>query len=95
MGLCDLSLAQVILTLSIGGITLRGAIAFLKKIFHAEGPSAVALTIGCCFLATTIYLFVTGALSIPCVVIIGMAVYAGSQAVYSLTKKRDKNETQA
>jgi hypothetical protein len=90
---CDLSVAQIILDFSFGGIGLRAIIALLKKLFKVQGPLASALSIGCCFIATAIYLAVTGNFSVVCFIIIGLSVYAGSQITYSLTKKRGQNET--
>ena len=85
--LCDLTLAQVILTFSIGGVSLRVAIAFLKKIFNLQGFLAVALTIACCFLATSLYMAAIGQLTLPCLIIVSLAVYAGTQVAYSVSKK--------
>jgi len=89
---CDLSVVEIILEFSLGGTSLRAVIAFLKKLFKVAGPLAVALSIGCSFIATAIYLAITGNLSIVCLIIIGLSVFAGSQFNYSLTKKRGQNE---
>ena len=90
--LCDLSIVQIILDFSLGGTGLRAVIAFLKKLFKVAGPLAVALSLGCCFIATAIYLAVTGNLSVICLIVISLLVFAGSQFNYSLTKKRGQNE---
>jgi len=87
--LCDLTVAKIILEFSIGGVTLRGIIALIKKMLKIEGFLASALALGCSFVATGIYLVVTANFSPVCLVIIGFTVYGGSQATYSLTKKKE------
>jgi len=87
--LCDLTLAKVILEFTIGGISLRVIIALVKKMLGVEGVLASALSMAMCFLATAFYLMITGNFSGVCLVIIGFEVYAGCQATYSITKKRE------
>jgi hypothetical protein len=84
--LCDLNLVQVILDFAVGGITLRVIIAFLKQALHFNGIPAMLLTIVCCLLATAIFLLTTGNFSWICLVIVGFAVYSGSQVAYRVTK---------
>lgn len=95
MQLCDLTLVKVILDFTLGGVGLRALIALVKKMLGVDGLLASALSMAMCFLATAFYLMITKNFSAECMVIIGLAVYAGSQATYSLTKKRGKDETQA
>jgi len=85
---CDLSIAQIILTFSIGGVTLRAVIALLKKLLNVAGILAVGLTFLCCLIATAVYLLATGNFTLICLFIIGLSVYSGTQAVYSLTKAK-------
>lgn len=84
--LCDLTIAQIILDFAIGGVTLRAVIALLKKLLNVQGFLASALSLACCFIATAFYLAITANFSVVCLMVIGFAVYAGSQATYSLTK---------
>lgn len=92
--LCDLKIAAIIADFAIGGITLRAAIALLKKLLKVEGPLASALAMACSFIATAIYLAVTGNLSPVCLVVIGLAVYAGTQATYSITKPQQRSPSE-
>jgi Kef-type K+ transport system membrane component KefB len=84
--LCDLTLAQVILNFTIGGIGLRVIIAFLKKALGWTGFLAVLLTLVCCFAATAAYLLIVHGFTLVCLILIGLAVYAGSQVAYSISK---------
>jgi len=83
---CDPNVAELILGFSVGGITLRIAIALLKDWLKVKGFLALLLTLACCAIAVAIYMAVTGWVWM-CFLLYVCLVFAGTQIVYRATRK--------
>jgi len=83
--MCDLDAVSLILTFSIGGITLRVLMALVKDWLKVTGLAAVLVSIVMCLAATAIYLVVQGKFDWLCLVIIGFNVFTGTQVAYRAT----------
>jgi len=83
---CDPSVAELILSFSIGGIGLRALIALLKKQLKVKGFLALLLTFACCASAVAIYMAITGWVWM-CFLLYACLVFVGTQIAYQATKK--------
>ena len=85
--------AEFILTFVIGGIGLRGVIAWLKKQLRVKGFLALLVGFGVCAAASAIYILVAQTFNLPLAtwsdfILLTCEVFAGTQAVYQATKKK-------
>lgn len=81
---------EIILTFSIGGITLRGVIALLKNKLNVKGALALLLTFACCAAASAIYILVAQYFNLPLAtwsdfLLLACEVFAGTQVAYRAT----------
>ena len=86
-----MSPAEFILTFIIGGVSLRGAIALVKKWLKVEGILALLVSFACCAAASALYILVAQTFNLPLAtwsdfLMLACEVFVGTQAVYQATK---------
>lgn len=92
MDLCNPNAAEIILTFAIGGITIRGLIALLKKQFDAKGFLALVIALLCSAFGAAAYIVIKdiviahGVWTWMCFLWYTAEVFAGTQVVYQATK---------
>jgi len=84
--MCDLKAIEIILTFSIGGVTLRGLIALVKGWLNLAGITALALSAVLCAVASAAYLMIVHQFSWTCLLVIATSVFSGAQITYQATK---------
>lgn len=85
--ICDLKAAEIILAFSVGGITLRGAIALVKAWLKLTGTAALLVSVVMCLIASAIYLVLTQTFDVVCLFLLAASVFSGSQITFQATKK--------
>jgi len=83
--MCDLKAVEIILTFSVGGITLRGLIALVKSWLKLQGIAALLLAVVMCTVASAAYLFIVHQFDWACLLTISLSVFSGTQIVYQAT----------
>lgn len=90
MNVCDPGITEIILGFSVGGATLRVAIAYLKKKLGWKGFPAHLLTFGCCAGSVVIYMSVVNQWTWDCFMLWTGLVFVGTQTAYRLSHKKKK-----
>ena len=86
---CDLSAINIILTFTVGGLTLRGLIALVKNYFKLTGILVILLGIVLCAAASAAYmLLIVGSFSWTCLLFYTCEVFVGTQVAYRATHKK-------
>lgn len=84
---CDPNAVTIILGFSVGGLTLKYVIGWLKDVLRAKGFLAQALSVAMCFAAAAVYiLFTKGNWS--CLLPYGSEIFVGTQLFYRAMKKK-------
>jgi len=83
---CESTAAELILGFSVGGITLRIAIQWLKTQLKLSGMMAQLFTLALCFGASALYILIFKG-DWSCLLQYGPAVYIGTQVAHQAVKK--------
>jgi hypothetical protein len=82
---------EFLLTFSIGGLTLKGLIQWLKLKLKVEGLLAYLLTFAVCVAVSAVYVLVGGLFGLPTwewnrLLVLAAEVYLGTQVVYQISE---------